>query len=155
MVVGPLRDPVPVFNFLVQLIESGGGLRSVAGFSECSGLESTLEIEEYQEGGVNDRVHKFPSRFSFANIVLKRGITLDPTLRLWHLNLLRGQTQRRDGLIVLLNEQRLPVVAWKFERGLPVKWTGPTLNATQSEASVESLEIAYERLEPYDLGRLI
>jgi len=124
----------------------------VAGFAECSGLESTLEVEEYKEGGVNDRVHRFPSRFSFANITLKRGITLDPMLRDWHLSLLRGRTQRRDGLIVLLNEQRLPVLAWKFERGLPVKWTGPGLNASQSGASIETLEIAHEHLEPFDLG---
>jgi len=148
-------DPLPAFNFLVLLLADDGSPRSLAGFSECSGLESTLEIEEYQEGGFNDRVHKFPSRFTFTNITLKRGITLDPTLRLWHLDLLQGKTQRRDGLIILRNELRLPVMAWRFERGLPVKWTGPTLNAGQSEVSIETLEIAYERLEPFDLGRLI
>ena len=154
MTVGLRLDPIPVFNFLVQLIETDGSLRSVASFSECSGLESTLEVEEYLEGGVNDRVHKFPSRFSFGNLSLKRGITLDPTLRVWHLNLMQGNTQRRNGIVVLLNEQRLPVLAWKFERGLPVKWSGPTLNASSSESSIETLEIAYEHLEPFDLGRL-
>lgn len=142
-------DPLPSFNFVVQLIESDGSKRTVAGFSECSGLESTLEVEEYQEGGVNDRVHKFPSRFSFSNITLKRGITLDPVLRQWHDNLLRGQTQRRDGLILLLNEARAPVLAWKFEKGLPTKWSGPALNATGSEAGIETLEIAHERLQPF------
>ncbi len=177
MTNGLRNDPVPVFNFLVGLYESPridlatgkpkkSSLRSkvknlasaainiVAGFNECSGLESTLEIEEYQEGGVNDRVHKFPSRFTFTNISLKQGITLNPILRLWHLDLLQGKTQRRDGVIILQNEQRLPVLAWKFERGLPVKWTGPTLNASQSEVSIETLEISYEKLEPFELGRL-
>lgn len=153
MATGVRNDPLPAFNFVVQLIESDGGRRTVAGFSECSGLESTLEIEEYQEGGVNDRVHKFPSRFTFANITLKRGITLDKTVREWHLNLLRGHKQRRDGLIILLNERGEEVLAWKFEKGLPVKYTGPTLNAGQSEVSIETLEIAHERLEPFDLGR--
>jgi phage tail-like protein len=146
------QDPLPAFNFIVQLIDSDGGLRTVAGFSECSGLESTLELEEYQEGGVNDRVHKFPSRFTFSNITLKRGMTLDPALREWHLSLLRGKTQRRDGLIVLLNEARQPVLAWKFERGLPAKWAGPALNATASEASIETLEIAHEHLEPFSFA---
>jgi len=163
-------DPVPVFNFLVGLYDSpkpkkgsllnqaknlaGAAINIVAGFNECSGFESTLEIEEYQEGGVNDRVHKFPSRFTFTNITLKQGITLNPILRLWHLDLLQGKTQRRDGVIILQNEQRLPVLAWKFERGLPIKWAGPTLNASQSEVSIETLEISYEKLEPFDLGRL-
>ena len=155
MATGERLDPYPSCNFVVQLIESDGSLRSVAGFSECSGLESILEVQEYQEGGVNDRVHKFPSRFTFANLVLKRGVSLDPQLRLWHTDLLRGQTKRRDGLIVLLNESRLPVLAWKFDRGLPVKWTGPALNAGASEASIETLEIAHERLEPFDLGRIL
>ena len=147
----PRIDPLPAFNFFVQLIGTDGSVRTVAGFNECSGLESTLEIEEYQEGGVNDRVHKFPSRFTFSNITLKRGVSLDPSLRMWHQNLLRGQSERRDGLILLMNEQQIPILAWKFERGLPVKWTGPALNATASEASIETLEIAHERLEPFAL----
>jgi phage tail-like protein len=145
-------NPLPAFNFIVQLIESNGVTRTVAGFSECSGLESTLEVEEYHEGGVNDRVHKFPTRFTFSNITLKRGMTLDPVLRQWHDSLLRGQTQRRDGLILLLNEARVPVLAWKFERGLPIKWSGPSLNATASEASIETLEIAHERLQPFSVS---
>ena len=41
-------DPLPAFNFVVQLIETDGAVRTVAGFNECSGLESTLEI-----GGVS------------------------------------------------------------------------------------------------------
>jgi phage tail-like protein len=154
MANGQRLDPIPAFNFVVQLVESNGALRSVAGFSECSGLDSTLEVAEYLEGGVNDRVHKFPTRFSYANITLKRGVSFDATLRDWHLSLLRGQTQRRDGLIVLMNEQRAPVLAWKFERGLPAKYSGPTLNAGQSGASIETLEIAHERLEPFTIGSL-
>ncbi|NJN18732.1 MAG: phage tail protein [Oscillochloris sp.] len=147
MALDDRNDPLPAFNFVVQLLESSGGRRTVAGFSECGGLDSTLEVQEYQEGGVNDRVRKFPSRFSFSNITLKRGISTNPTLREWHLNLLRGISDRRDGLIILLNERREPVLAWKFERGLPIKWSGPTLNAGTSEVAIETLEIAHEHLE--------
>jgi phage tail-like protein len=149
--LGVRLDPIPAFNFVVQLIEAGGfAPRSVAGFSECSGLESSMAVDEYLEGGVNDRVHKFPGRFSFANVTLKRGVTLDPQLRLWHDAVLRGEPARRDGLIVLLDEGRLPVIAWKFERGLPVKWVGPACNAMSSEPSIETLEIAVEKLEQFE-----
>lgn len=141
---------------MVQLLDSGSILPlSVASFSECSGIESTLEVEEYQEGGVNDRVHKFPSRFTFANIILKRGVSLDPQLRMWHRALLDGKPDRRDGLIIVQNEFKLPVAAWKFDRGLAVKYTGPDLNATQNGSSIETLEIAHERLENFDLGTLL
>lgn len=150
MTVGTRHDPLRGFNFLVQLIEPGGSLRAVAGFAECGGLESSLEVMEYQEGGVNDRVHKFPTRMSFGAITLKRGITLDPLLRDWHRQILRGEAARRDGVIQLLDEARLPALAWRFERGLPTKWSGPTLNATASDAAIESLEIAVERIDVID-----
>jgi len=146
------EDPLPAFNFVVQLIDSAGAARTVAGFSECSGLESTLEVQEYQEGGVNDRVRKFPTRFTYGNITLKRGLALDPLLWTWHEELLRGRATRRDGLILLLNEARQPVLAWKWERGLPVRWSGPALNAQASEAAVETLEIAHERLQRFRIA---
>jgi phage tail-like protein len=149
--LGDRNDPLPAFNFVVQLIESGGTRRTVAGFSECAGLEATLEILEYQEGGVNDRVHKFPSRVTFGNLTLRRGLSIDSTLREWHYDVLRGIPDRRDGLIIVTNEQREPVLAWKFERGLPVTWTGPTLDASANEVAIETLEIAHERLEPVPL----
>ena len=144
------KDPLPAFRFKVFLLPSrGSGPRLVAGFNECSGLESTVTLEEYAEGGVNDRVHRFPSRFQFSNLVLRRGITLDPFLRDWHNDLLLGKVRRLDGRVVLCNEAGESILAWKFERGLPVKYSGPTLNAGTSATAIESLEIAYERLQPF------
>ncbi len=154
MVSQAREDPFPAFNFVVQLVDEDGENRIVAGFSECSGLESTLDVEEYQEGGVNNRIYKFPSTFSFTNITLKHGVTLNDSLRQWHNDLLKGNVKRRNGLIILLNENREEVLAWKFERGLPVKYTAPTFNATQSDAAVETLEIAHERLEQFDIERI-
>lgn len=155
MTVGIRQDPLRGFNFLVQLVEPGGALRAVAGFAECGGLESTLEVMEYQEGGVNDRVHKFPTRMSFGAVTLKRGVTLDPLLRAWHQQVLRGEPARRDGLIQLLDEARRPALAWRFERGLPTKWSGPMLNASSSETAIESLEIAVERIEVLDVAAAV
>jgi phage tail-like protein len=148
------EDPFAAFNFVVQLVDDDGENRIVAGFSECSGLESTLEVEEYQEGGVNNRVYKFPSTFSFTNITLKHGVTTNESLRQWHNELLQGNVKRRNGLVILLNESREAVLAWKFERGLPVKYTAPDFNAAQNEVAVETLEIAHERLEPFDVERI-
>jgi phage tail-like protein len=149
-------DPLSVFNFYLTLIDSKdlvGTLvtavvnYAVAGFSECSGLEASLEVFEYKEGGVNGYVHKFPTRASFGNITLKRGVIyIDDVLWSWHYDFVLGQGTRKDGLIVLLNEAREPAKVWKFKRGIPLKWTGPSLNATQSSAAIESLEIAHEGL---------
>jgi phage tail-like protein len=148
-------DPLPAFNFLITLLDTSSTfstLTSVAslvlgGFSECSGLESTLETFDYLEGGVNDRVHRFPTRFSYSNIVLKRGVGFSEDLWLWHQEFVEGKGKRRDGLIILQNDLKVPIKIWTFSRGLPMKWSGPTFNATASEISIESLEIAHEKLE--------
>jgi phage tail-like protein len=149
-------DPLGVFNFYLTLIDTSsvsGTLVSAAwnylaaGFSECSGLEATVEVLEYKEGGVNDYTHKFPTRASFGNITLKHGvIPTDDDLWTWHNGFVLGNGTRRDGLIILMDESRIPAVVWKFTRGIPTKWVGPALNATQSAVAIESLEIAHEGL---------
>jgi len=149
-------DPLGVFNFYLTLIDSSNIVKTlisaalnytVAGFSECSGLDVMMEVLEYKEGGVNDYVHKFPTRASHGNIILKRGmIYLEDDLWTWHQSFVQGAGTRRDGLIVLLNESHAPAKVWKFKRGIPLKWVGPSLNATQSNVAVESLEISHEGL---------
>ncbi len=141
------QNPLPAFMFRVTLLRRDGSQLDVAGFSECSGLESTMALEEYPEGGVNDRVHRFASRFTYTNIVLRRGVGLSEDLWLWHQSFLEGKGKRRDGLIVLQGEGQIPVKIWIFSRGLPVKWTGPAFNAQASELAIEALEIAHEKLE--------
>jgi phage tail-like protein len=79
--------------------------------------------------------------------VLKRGVGFGEDLWLWHEEFVEGKGKRRDGFIILQNELKVPVKIWSFSRGLPVKWTGPSLNARVSEVSIESIEIAHEKLE--------
>lgn len=150
-------DPLPGFNFYIALIEDPDNpLKSAAamagafvlgGFSEATGLESEIQIQEYAAGGVNDRVFRFPSRAAYPNITLSRGVGFSEDLYLWHEGFLKGEGKRRNGLIFLANELRVPIKAWTFENGIPVKWSGPALNASSSATAVEKLEIAHEKLE--------
>jgi phage tail-like protein len=149
-------DPLGVFNFYLTLIDSSDILGTlltaafnyaVAGFTECTGLDVTFEVMEFKEGGVNNHIWKFPTRASHANVTLKRGMVfLEDDLWTWHQSFVQGAGKRRDGLIVLMDEARKPAKIWKFKRGIPMKWVGPSLNATQSAAAIESLEIAHEGL---------
>lgn len=152
----PRLDPLPSYNFLITLFDSGGllgGAVSAAaglvlgGFSECRGLESGLETETYLEGGVNDRVQRFPTRMTYPNITLVRGVGIGEDLWLWHEEFQKGEGKRRDGLIVLQDRLKLPIKIWSFSNGLPVKWIGPAFNAQESAVAIESLEIAHEKLE--------
>ncbi len=149
-------DPLGAFNFYLTLIDSSDVLGTlltaaldykVAGFNECSGLEATVEVFEYREGGLNGMVHKFPTRASHSNVTLRQGaIYLYDDLWSWHYDFVQGRGKRKDGLIALLDEARRPAKVWKFTRGLPTRWVGPSLNAQQSSVAIESLEIAHEGL---------
>ena len=150
-----MTGPLPAFNFYIALVEDSNPLLQAAsvasafllgGFSECSGLESEIRVEEVLAGGQNDRVYRFPGRASFPSIVLSRGVGFGEDLYLWHEAFLKGEGKRRNGLVFLANETRVPIKCWSFERGIPVKWSGPVLNAGTSAAAIERLEIAHERL---------
>lgn len=148
-------DPLPAFNFYITLIEDPNNPLDVAkaaaglilgGFSECTGLESEIQTEDYLAGGMNDRVLRFPSRANYVPITLTRGVGFSENLYLWHEAFLKGEGKRRNGLIFLANELRIPIKCWTFEKGIPAKWQGPSLNATSSGTAIEKLEIIHEKL---------
>jgi phage tail-like protein len=154
-------DPLMGYNFVVTLVDSSSlisfGLSfiqkaAVAGFSECSGLETTLEVEDYREGGNNGKVLKFPTRVTWSNLRLKHGLSESDVLWKWHYEYVRGKGKRRDGVIILQNDARDAVRAWRFKRGLPVKWSGPALNAGQSQIAFEEVEIGHEGLKEIPAG---
>jgi phage tail-like protein len=158
--VATRNDPVLNHNFVISLLDSTSALSPSAppaltaildgaagGFSECSGLELAMQPEEYREGGNNAAVLKFAGRATWSNVTLKRGVSPNTELWDWHFSFIEGRGKRRDGVIVLLDAGRQPHQAWYFRRGLPVKYSGPSLNATQNGVAIEAIEIAHEGLQ--------
>lgn len=150
-------DPVLNHNFLITLLDTSSALAfagtaalaavtqvALGGFTECSGLDMALEVEEYKEGGNNGTVLKFPTRVTWPNITLKSGLGISEDLWWWQYSFALGQGPRRDGLIVLMNNFHIPHNIWYFRRGLPVRYTGPSMNAGQSSVAIQALEIAHE-----------
>jgi phage tail-like protein len=161
--MGKRGDPVLGYSFLIALIDTTnalsaalGGISALAsgGFSECSGLETGMEVEDYREGGSNGCVLKFPTRVTWTNIRLRRGVAWSDDLWKWHDGFVKGRGKRRDGVIVLLNEERDPAKVWQLSRALPVRWAGPTLNATQSQVAIEELELAHEGMRLLPIGAI-
>jgi len=150
-------DPVLNHNFIVSLIDTSSALDAVmsigksalfdvalGGFTECTGLEMAMKTEDYKEGGDNGGLRRFASRVEWSNITLKKGVGVGSDLWDWHYGFVTGQGKRRDGMIALLNSQHMPAAVWLFTRALPVKYTGPAMNATQNAVAIEALEIAHE-----------
>jgi len=155
--IGFRLDPVMNHNFLITLIDTSSTLATtlsiakaavfdvaLGGFTECSGLEMSMEPEEYREGGRNSGMLVFPKLVKWSKITLKKGVGGSSELWDWHYGFVEGKGKRRDGVITLLNDLHLPNNIWYFRRGLPVRYSGPSMNASQSQVAIESMEIAHE-----------
>jgi phage tail-like protein len=54
---------------------------------------------------------------------------------------------RKNGQIILLDDEGNEAAEWTFTNGWPTKWTGPAFNATANEVAIDTLEIAHEGLK--------
>lgn len=139
MAVGDRNDPYRAYNFLVEL----DGITR-AGFRECSGLDSSQDPIEYREGGEVLTVRKLTGLNKYSNISLKWGMTDDVEFWDWRKKAMDGKVERKNGSIILLNDEGEERLRWNFREGWPTKWTGPSFNATGNEVAIETLEIAHE-----------
>jgi phage tail-like protein len=137
--VGIRLDPYVACNFLVEM----EGLLA-GGFREVSGLESSVNVTDYAEGGQNGYAHKILGETRYPNLVLSRGLTDLDTLWAWYDDVAHGAVTRKNITVMLLDGRRLPVMWWDIRGAVPVKWVGPTLNASRSgEVAVESVELVH------------
>ena len=135
-------DPFLAFQFEIKLEDL-----SVGGFSECAGLQLETEVESYNEGGVNTHVLQFPTRTKQSNLTLKGGI-VDRVMWDWYHDLVQGRVSLRSGSIIV-HAPAAPQnpVEWHFYRAFPCKWSGPDLNALQTNVAIETFEICHQGLE--------
>lgn len=133
----------PEGNFVFALEVDG---IEIAHFMECHGLKTSTEVFELQEGGMNHRVHKLPGQSRWDNIQLRYGVSSDTTLMEWRDEVLQddfGESSRRNGSIVVKNNQMEEVRRYNFLDGWPVSWEGPSLSSGGAEVAVEAVEIAH------------
>ena len=143
-------DPFAICKFHVEM----GDIKEAA-FAECSGLETTTDVFEYQEGGLNEYSHKLPGRFKLSNVTLKRGFAKSNELYNWYshmqTNLLGGKSLRekekpviRQVTIKLYStSQQKELMTWTLNDAFPVKWVGPAFKAGGGDVAIETLEFAH------------
>ena len=140
------KNPYSAFNFIISIDSE-----TVAAFQEVSGLDSENTPIEYREGGdAMNTVRKLPGLEKYPNVTLQRGITGSLFLWEWRKEVRDGGTAFppvRDVVIELLNEQHESVYKWMLTNAWCCKLTGPSLNAKGDEIAIETMELAYDRLD--------
>ena len=140
--LGQLKVPFGLSTFEVSIPD----ISSVGVFRDCQGLEMSFEVYTYREGGNNDIVHQFPSRASYPNLVLSRGVTDEDALLRW-LWQTRVKAERKEVTITLHDWGQEKKRSWSFADAFPVRWTGPQLSAESTDLATETLEIAHSGLK--------
>ena len=135
-------DPYKNFRFLVEI----DGITQ-AGFSECTGFGSEVEVIQYREGGDAATVRRLPGKVNYPDITLKWGITDSSELYDWHASAVKGQIERKNGSIILLDDIGNEKVRWNFFDAWPSKWDGVDFNAKGNDVAIDTLVISCEGLE--------
>lgn len=132
--------PLPKFSFLVEWGEAR------IGFTEVSGIESSIEMIEYREGSNKSYSKlKMPGMQTYSNVTLKRGtFQADTSFYDWFNTVQMNTAERRDVIIKLLNEENEPTMVWRLANCFAVKYQASELKADGNETAIETLEIAHE-----------
>lgn len=150
--------PFAAFRFQVEFARntSGGSpAEEIAlcrgGFSECTGLEATMEPKVIKEGGRNYGATQRVGPVTFATVILKRGMTSGRDLWTWfsHVNLSGRSAFRLDVTITVLPSGEAdtePALRVHLARALPVKFKCADLSARATEVAVEELHLVHEGL---------
>ncbi len=140
--------PFTAFNFAVEITRSDAGAHLVgAAFSECDGLEMSMEVKTIREGGANDRQIRLTGPATVGQLSLKRGMTEDSfDLWQWMNDSIADPGLRAEAEVVLLAADGAERARFVLSRCLPMKVKAPPLNGKDGAVAIEELQIAYERI---------
>lgn len=144
-----LRDrPYSQFNYLVDL-GTGTTEGPQAGFQEVTGLGVEMTVAEYRNGNEPlNAPRKINGMYKATDVTLKRGVIGAVDLYEW-LDEVRAGAQEgslRNVRIELQSEDHsTTAVTWTLLNARPLKYTGPSLNATGGDSvAIEELQLACE-----------
>lgn len=152
----PNSEPHPfsVFNFGVEIkVPSVSPRVCDAAFSECDGLEMTMEVKTIREGGNNLRQHRLSGPVAYGQLTLKRGVTGTFDLWKWFQQVTLDPSLRADAHVVMYAADGTTVVmSFLLTRCVPIKIKAPGLNAGSGGVAIEELQLAYETLTLEQVG---
>lgn len=141
--------PFTAFNFSVEITLDGASERLChAAFSDCDGLEMTMDVKTIREGGRNGEQVRLNGPTAYANLTLKRGMTANFDLWDWFTKSVDDPKLRANAEVVMLaadgSTERARFI---LDRCVPVKLKAPALNAKDGMVAVEELQLAYQSLK--------
>lgn len=137
------NDPYRAYNFKLDISGVTEGH-----FTECSGLSVRVESIPYREAGNRQIVRHIPGPVEYASITLRYGVTSSRELWEWLEKTVKGDVDRKNVSIILLDSQGSDeVMRWNLIDAWPSEWQGAALNATDRSLAIESLTLVFDAFE--------
>jgi phage tail-like protein len=115
----------------------------LTGFYDMSGLGIDIAVVEVRDGSTSV-VRKRPGRTTWSDITLKRGYLGATDVQNWALEALRGDVQRRDITIVILDRDGDAVRRLNLVSCFPTGWE---LSTNDDNLLVEEVTLTYDRID--------
>jgi len=117
-------------------------------FQKVSGLSAEVKTTPLSEGGQNLYIHRLPEKIDYKNIVLERGMVVGSPLNLeFNAVMSLFKFYPSNVLVTLFNAEQIPVAGWLFIKAYPVKWATSDLDAAEKALVIDTLELAYTRMQ--------
>lgn len=145
---GVVVDPFRAYNF--KLVIDG----VVQGhFTRVEHLGMKIDRILFRAGGENSTVRAVPGRVEYPPVTLSYGMTRSTELVRWLFEAAEGRVDRRHVSLAMLDDAGAAEVRrWNLIDAWPCEWTGAPLDALGHELAIETLCLAYDRLELDDAG---
>jgi phage tail-like protein len=117
-------------------------------FQSVSGINSTINTEDISEGGENLFKHKLPTKMSYGELTLKRGLVIGSPLNIeFNIAMSLMKFSPSNVLVMLLNADDVPIASWLFLHAYPTKWEVSDLNADSGKVAIDTMTLTYNRFQ--------
>jgi phage tail-like protein len=146
--------PFTAFNFTVEInVPLIGPSLCNAAFSECDGLDMTMDVKSIREGGNNTQQIRMVGAVNYGVVTLKRGMTDSFDLWDWFDAQQHGNpSQLRNGLradvdvSIQSSDHQTELVRFSLRKCLLTKLKAPALNGSSGMIAIEEMQLTYESM---------
>ena len=164
------RDVYRGYKFTVEI----AGFQRAA-FQKVTGLKSAVEVVDYREGNMPDRMEKLAGMTTYDTVTLERGISDDDDFNTWIKSVGNASIEaaqdgagvplqagvgvdvgagsyRKDVVIKLYNKQGTAVKQYKLIGAFPSEYTVGDFDATSNDVVISSLVLQHHGFIESDLA---
>jgi phage tail-like protein len=146
--------PFTSFNFSVEInVPFIGPKLCNAAFSDCDGLDMSMDVKTIREGGNNTQQIRMVGAVNYGVVTLKRGMTSNFDLWDWfdaqqHADpqQLRKDLRGNVDVVLLAADHKTELVRFLLKKCLLTKLKAPTLNAKDGIVAIEEMQLSYQSM---------